>query len=339
VPGLETLDIEALFAPVAAAKKLGLAVSGGPDSLALMLLAHEWAQAAARPALVVSSVVHGLRPAAAGELAMVLHEAERLGIAARGLRWDGPKPETGIQAAARKARYGLMAEAMAADGAQTLLTAHHLGDLAETVLMRFAHGSGIEGLRGMDQLAYVEGCEIFRPLLRLDPQDLAAVVAAAGLTPATDPSNRDRHYERVRWRQIVPALEDLGLELRRFGNFAERMGYATMLVEAAVEDAWPSLVEPTQGGNHRVRHGAFAVLNPLVQARLLGRLLALTSGDRRDPPLGALESLAARLRTFEPLRATTLHGCVVSSDGETIQVTREGPRTAELKAGRRQTAG
>jgi len=106
-----------------------------------------------------------------------------------------------------------------------------------------------------------------------------------------------------------------------------------------MEAIWPVLVEPGVGGTHRMPHGRFAVLNPLVQARLLGQLLELTSGDRRDPPLGALESLAARLRTFEPLRPTTLHGCVVSSDGETIVVTREGPRTADLKASRTLTAG
>ena len=160
MPGLTTdLDLETLFAPVAGAKSLGLAVSGGPDSLALMLLAAEWARAEGRPALIVYSVDHGAaargrRRGGDGRCA----EAAALGLAGARLRWEGDKPETGIQAAARKARYRLIAEAMAADGAEYLLTAHHLGDQAETVLMRMAHGSGIEGLRGMEPFALVEGC-------------------------------------------------------------------------------------------------------------------------------------------------------------------------------------
>ena len=339
MPGVEALDIETLFAPVATAKKLGLAISGGPDSLALMLLAHRWTQEGDRPALVVYSVDHGLRPEAADEVAMVLREAERLGLAARGLRWEGDKPETGIQAAARKARYRMMAEAMVTDGAEMLLTAHHLGDQAETVLMRFAHGSGIDGLRGMDQIARVEGCDIFRPLLGIHPDDLAEIVSEAGLAAVADPSNRDRHYERVRWRQVLPSLEALGLELRRFGKFAERMADATRLVEAAADAARLDLLEVRDDGHCRLPHGAFAALNPLVGARLLGQLLETTSGDYRAAPLGALETLVARLGLLLPLKPTTLHGCVVSSDGEAIDIVREGPRTADLKADRTLTAG
>ncbi|HVY50086.1 MAG TPA: tRNA lysidine(34) synthetase TilS, partial [Devosia sp.] len=195
------LDTETLFAPVAREERIALAVSGGPDSLALMLLASRWASVPGRPALLVYSVDHGLRPEASAEVAMVLSEATRLGLSARGLRWTTDKPETGIQAAARKARYRLFASAMAEDGARCLLTAHHLGDQAETVLMRLAHGSGIEGLRGMDRFARIEECDVFRPLLGIDPDDLDNIVLEAGLSPVRDPSNSDRHYERVRWRQ------------------------------------------------------------------------------------------------------------------------------------------
>jgi len=331
MPGLDGLDLGALFGPVAGAKKLALAVSGGPDSLALMLLANEWRDVSGTE-LVVYSLDHGLRPEAANEVAMVLAEAAKLGIEARGLKWDGEKPETGIQASARKARYSMMAAAMVTDDAELLLTAHHLGDQAETVLMRLAHGSGIEGLRGMDQFARVECCDIFRPLLGVDPEDLAEVVAEAGLTPATDPSNRDRHYERVRWRQIVPALEELGLEPRRFGRFAERMGWASALVEEVAEDVRAGLVQSAEGGGYRLAHSQFAKLNPLIEARLLGQLLKDASGDPREPPLGALETLCGKLRAGESLKPTTLHGCIVSSDGEAIAIVREGPRTAALKA-------
>ena len=194
MPSLDELDIETLFAPATHAAAIGLAVSGGPDSLALMLLAARWAAAGrARPRLIVYSVDHGLRVEAGEEVAMVLAEAARLGLQARGLRWDGVKPETGMQAAARKARYRLLAAAMAEDGAELLLTAHHLGDQAETVLMRLAHGSGIAGLRGRDRLATVEGCRVFRPLHAVDQEYLGEILAEAWHKPARDPINVDSH--------------------------------------------------------------------------------------------------------------------------------------------------
>lgn len=331
MPGLSGLNPETLFAPVAMAGKLALAVSGGPDSLALMLLAAAWARAEGRPALVVYSVDHGLRPEAADEVAMVLREAERLRLAARGLKWQGDKPETGVQAAARKARYGLLRDAMAEDGAEYLLTAHHLGDQAETVLMRLAHGSGIEGLRGMDKFATVEDCPIFRPLLAIDPERLAEVAEAAGLVPVRDPSNTDRHYERVRWRALMPELEELGLDLRRLGDFAQRMADADALISAETERAFATFVHLGSDGDAELPHAGLVGLNRAVAVRLLGRVLRIVGGDRKPHALGAVETLHGKLRERGELRPATLHGCVVASDGMTISVRREAARnTAAL---------
>src|SRR5690606_8066764 len=146
----------ALFAPFGEFRRVALAVSGGPDSLALLILAHRFALLiGGQSRFVVYSVDHGLRPEAAEEVAFVVAEARQRGFEARGLRWDGDKPSTGVQAAARLARYRLLAEAMRRDGADVLVTAHHLADQAETVMMRLAHGSGIEGLRGMDRFAEI----------------------------------------------------------------------------------------------------------------------------------------------------------------------------------------
>lgn len=332
MPGLDELDIAALFAPVAHAVRVGLAVSGGPDSLALLLLAAEWARAEGRPGLVVYSVDHGLRPQAADEVAMVLGEASRLGLTARGLRWDGSKPETGVQAAARKARYRLLAEAMREDAAEYLLTAHHLGDQAETILMRLAHGSGIEGLRGMDRFTEVEGCRIFRPLLGVDPVQLGEVVETAGLTPAQDPSNVDRHYERVRWRQLMPVLEELGLDLRRLGDFAGRMADADALIATEAERSFAALVHLGPDGDAELPHAGIVALNRAVAVRLLGRVLRIVGGDRKPHALGALETLYGKLSQRAPLRASTLHGCIVESDGMTVSIKPEGARRASLLA-------
>lgn len=331
MPGLTPAEIEGLFEFLGGCEKLGLAVSGGPDSLALMLMAAQWAHAPGRPELYVYTVDHGLRPEAAAEAAMVVREAEALGLAARSMRWEGDKPSTGIQAAARSARYRLMAEAMARDGVEILATAHHLGDQAETVLMRLAHGSGIDGLRGMDQLSWVEGCEIVRPLLTVRPEILHEVVSDAGLAPALDPSNSDENYERVRWRLMLPALEAMGLTIERLGTFARRMDEASLLIGATVEAEYPGIVTPITGTHAELTASRFALLNGAVATAMLGEVLSLVASDRRSPPLGALELLARRLQKPEPLKGITLHGCLVSSDGEAISVKKEGPRRAVAK--------
>jgi len=334
LPGVSGLDVEALFAPLALCRTLGLAVSGGPDSLALMLLAAAWARAPGRPRLIVYTVDHGLRPEAADEAAMVVREAEKLGLAARLLRWEGDKPATGVQAAARVARYRLLAVAMAEDGAELLLTAHHLADQAETVLMRLAHGSGIAGLAGMREVSFVEGCKVCRPLLGVAPAALRAVVAAAGLTPAADPGNADPAYERVRWRQFQPALDGMGLTVERLGTLARRMEAAAALVADAAEAAFPDIAVPAAEG-YELAQGRFATLNPLVAADLLGSVLEIVSGNRQSPPLAALETLQAALQRGEPMKAVTLHGCVIAARGAVVTVRREGPRHA---ARRRQAA-
>ena len=263
---------------------------------------------------------------------MVLREAAALNIPARGLRWEGEKPETGVQAAARKARYGMLATAMAEDGAELLLTAHHLGDQAETVLMRLAHGSGIDGLRGMDRFITVEGCKIFRPLLAVEPETLEMIVGYAGLTPARDPSNGDRHYERVRWRQMLPELEELGLDLRRLGDFATRIG------RRRLTDCGGGGAGPCRAAAYRAGRGCriAACGGGGAQPRGDGATAGPGAPDRRWRPQaacagGARKRCTASRLSREALRPTTLHGCVIQSDGLTISVRPEGARrTASL---------
>jgi tRNA(Ile)-lysidine synthase len=337
--GLTAAEIDRLFEPLELYEKLGLAVSGGPDSLALMLLAAQWARSSGRPQLYVYTVDHGLRPEAAAEAAMVVREAEALGLPVRSLRWDGDKPTTGVQAAARTARYRLMREAMAADGVAILVTAHHLGDQAETVLMRLAHGSGIEGLRGMDSLSLVEDCDVARPLLGVRPEILREVVSEAGLGPALDPSNDDQHYERVRWRLLLPALEAMGITLERLGTFARRMDEASQAIRNAADEAYPRIVTPGAAGQVELSVMALRREPAPVAAVVLRRVLELVGAAReRPPPLGPLELLSRRLQQLEPLKGITLHGCLVSSDGEAILVTKEPPRRAVAKRNTANTA-
>lgn len=326
MPGLTEAEAEALFAPYALTERIGLAVSGGPDSLALLLLAARWAKPRPTPELIAYTVDHRLRPEAADEADMVAREAAALGLRCRILRWEGEKPATGVQAAARTARYRLLAAARDEDQVDLVLTAHHLGDQAETVLMRLAHGSGIDGLAAMRDLSFVEGCKIGRPLLGVHPDRLREHVAAAGLIPAHDPGNDDPAYERVRWRQFQPQLDAMGLTIERLGTLARRLDHAVMLAVDSVETAYPQIVHPVTATHYEIVHGRFSVLNPLVATRLLGQVLELVSGDRRSPPLAPLEALVGELARFEPLKTTTLHGCTIAARGNTITVRKEKPR-------------
>lgn len=328
-PNLDSAaDLAALFAAVANEPAIGLAVSGGADSLALLLLAQRWAaDLPAAPRLHVYSVDHGLRPEAAGEVAMVLGVAKSLGVAATGLRWDGGKPATGVQEAARAARYGLIGAAMAADGVSVLLTAHHRNDQAETVLMRMAHGSGIEGLRGMAGMAEVEGVRVHRPLLGVDPATLAEIVVAAGLTPAADPSNTDSHYERVRWRQTLPQLAALGLDAGMIAGFAERMGEADAAIAQMADGCFSEIVRLDGFGAARIELSPFIGLSPAISTRVLSRVLKIVGGRQKPRALGQVERLRQAIAEDVLPRSTTVLGCVIRLKDGAIAVAREPGRS------------
>jgi len=327
-PDLDATGLAALFAAATDAPAIALAVSGGADSLALMLLAQRWAAGVAgAPRLIVYSVDHGLRPEAADEVAMVLRTAADLGLSARGLAWLGDKPQTGLQEAARIARYRLMGAAMAEDGATLLLTAHHRQDQAETVLMRMAHGSGIEGLRGMAAMAEIEGVPVHRPLLGIDPSALHAVVEEAGLSPAQDPSNTDPHYERVRWRQALPQLSALGLDTATLALFADRMGEADAAIAQMADGCFGEIVQLDGFGAARIELAPFVGLSPAISTRLLGRVLNIVGGRQKPRALGQVERLRQAIAEAALAKATTVLGCVIRIKDGAIVVAREPGRS------------
>lgn len=316
-----------LFSAVAGEAAIGLAVSGGADSLALLLLAQRWAAAQpTTPRLHVYSVDHGLRADAAAEVAMVMAVAKSLGVAGTALQWTGTKPATGLQEAARLARYGLIGAAMRQDGVRVLLTAHHRNDQAETVLMRLAHGSGIEGLRGMTPMADIAGVRIHRPLLDVDPAALRAVVESAGLSPAEDPSNSDEHYERVRWRNAMPQLAALGLDAATIAIFAARMGEADAAIAQMAEGCFAEMVQLDGFGAARIELAGFVRLSPAISTRVLGRVLNIVGGRQKPRALGQVERLRQVIVEDGLAKATTVLGCVVRTKGDAISVAREPGR-------------
>lgn len=316
-----------LFAPARSEPCIGLAISGGPDSLALLLLARRWASTIEHPPqLVVYSLDHGLRPESGDEVAMVLARAGELNIPTRGLVWAGEKPAAGLSEAARQARYALIGEAMHTDGATLLLTAHHRQDQAETVLMRLAHGSGLEGLRGMTQFSTVEGVKVFRPLLDVEPSALAALVEAAGMTPALDPSNDDIRYERVRWRKLLPALAAEGLDGAALARFAARMGEADAALAQMAEAGFEELVRLDGFGAAALAHAALLALSPAIGRRVLGRALNIVGGRQKPRALGQVERLYDQLAARDLPRGATLMGAVIRLKGDMLTLAREPGR-------------
>jgi len=234
-------DLDALIARDA---RIGVAVSGGPDSLALLLLA-----AAARPGRVEAATIdHGFRKEARDEAAMVANICDRLGIrhAALTARWS-ELPETAIQERARNQRYRLLGYWAEERGLDALATAHHAEDQAETVLMRLARGSGVRGLAGMRPRSVSPGVHIrlVRPLLGWRRAELEQVCSAAGVTPAADPSNQDERFERVRVRRALAALDwlDAGAVAHSAANLAD----ADAALEWAARVEWDDCVHERRG--------------------------------------------------------------------------------------------
>jgi tRNA(Ile)-lysidine synthase len=231
-------DAKRLFADWKAAPAIVLAVSGGPDSMALMWLAVRWRRALGRgPRLFAVTVDHGLRAESAAEAREVKLLARRLELPHRTMRWTGAKPKTGLPAAARAARYELLAQAARVHGASHIFTAHTRDDQAETLLMRMMRGSGIAGLAAMARQSERDGLLLARPLLHVAKSQLVATLKKARLGFADDPTNRDLNFTRPRIRAVMPALAAEGGDARNLARLASRLARANAAVEVLVEGA------------------------------------------------------------------------------------------------------
>ena len=295
------------FAGLEASPALLLAVSGGPDSMALMLLASRWAASlgSTPPALHVATVDHGLRPESAAEATLVAAAAAKLGLPHATLAWTGEKPRTRIQERARAARYDLLAAHARALGAPKILTAHHADDQAETVLMRLTRGSGIGGLAGMRrETPLAPGMTLVRPLLDVPKADLVALCAEAGLAPVDDPSNRDPAYARARLRGQQAELDRIGLDRAALVRLARRAARADAALEAEVDRVGASITQRGDGGLDLAgRDLPLEILLRLLRRRI--EAVVPDAGRLRLERLERLaEALAAALHGGRPFRAT-----------------------------------
>jgi tRNA(Ile)-lysidine synthase len=332
---VQDAELASLFAPLEPFATVILAVSGGADSMATMHLVARWAKLHPNSSrtLLVATVDHGLRAESAKEASWVARETAAIGLTHETLCWTGTKPSSGLQEAARNARYSLLADLgwrHGAAGAVAIVTAHTEDDQAETLLMRLARGSGLDGLTGMSPSRILHedaSCRLVRPLLRVPRARLEATLTANKLGWIEDPSNACDQFERVRLRKARDQLAEIGLTSDKLALSAQRLERARLALEAAALELQTSARLDLHGGMFaNLDARVFAHAPEELRLRVLSRLVAAYGGQETSPRLSKLEALVARLSapTFE---GATLGGCVIARKGGKVFIYREPDRS------------
>jgi tRNA(Ile)-lysidine synthase len=274
---------------------LAIAASGGADSLALCLLADAWARERGGAAIGLT-VDHGLRREATAEAARVGSWLAARRIRHHILTWRPPAGLRNVQAAARAARYELLLRWCASAGCLHLLTAHHREDQAETLLLRLARGSGLDGLAGMASCRETIACRLLRPLLAVPRARLASSLREAGQDWIEDPSNRDESYARVRLRASAGLLAREGLSPARLAATARHLGRARAALEDGITRLLARAVRLHPAGFAELEVGHLAEVPPEIALRALARIAATIGGADHPPRLDRLERLYRALR-------------------------------------------
>jgi tRNA(Ile)-lysidine synthase len=320
---LDAADIDGLFAGWMDYPRIALAVSGGADSMSLMVLARGWLARAGRPPhITILTVDHALRPGAAEEAAWVKSQADALGFPHETLVWTGPKPRTDLQATARTARYGLMLDFCAREGIAALATAHTAEDQAETLLMRLARGSGVDGLAAMCPLTMRGGVALLRPLLGISRVRLEATLLAQGVIWIEDPSNYDKRFERVRVREALRSGGALQLTAEKLALSARRLDRARAALDMMARDTLRRALQIHPAGYGELPLAILTQAPEEIGIRAITCLAEMFGGGKRPVRLARIETLYQALTRSDPA-AATLGGCVFTPRGERLRIGRE----------------
>lgn len=317
-------DCDELFAALRGEDHFAVAVSGGSDSMALLRLALQWANGSAR--ISVLTLDHGLRPGAAAEAAKVAEWCTLLGVEHHTLRWEGTKPETGLQAKARSARYDLLCNWCKANQVRFLLTGHTMDDQAETVLMRQARTDTAESLAGIWQTADWKGVRLFRPLLGQSRADLRGYLTGLGQPWIDDPSNLDRRFERVRARQALAQGERPELQKIELADIAEKAGRAARGLALATDKWIRGQLTSYPEGFGAIPRAGFCELEPSLQRRVLQQLILIYGAGNRAEP-GELDYLAKWIMG-QGISRRTLGGAMLACRQSSVLIGREWARIA-----------
>ena len=292
-------------------KPIALAVSGGPDSTAMMQIAA-FSKKINNNNITVIVVDHGLRKESKNEAKIVSQNAKLLGFKFKILKWDGVKPKTRIQEIARKTRYKLITSWCKKKGIEKLFLAHHLDDQVETFIMRLGKGSGVDGLAVMNFVTETYSLKLVRPFLEITKNRLIKILDISNLKWISDPTNFNTNYKRSRIRKILPILSEEGINSKQIGLVIKRIRAA----KDALNNQTGILLEKYLSNVDNVAY--FLDKNLLKEAtekeillRILEKIFMNISGSIYPPRRNKLENILSWIIDDNNVKAKTLAGVVV----------------------------
>lgn len=308
-----------------------LAVSGGPDSLALLLAANEARKTSFLSDIrfFVVTVDHGLRLQSDVEADFVAGIARTFALPHKTMRWAEPAPTGNIPAAARRARYGLLLDAARQFGATVIVTAHHQDDQLETHLLALARGAGDTGLAGMRRVREIApGMALVRPFLDVPGGRLKATVAAEAIRAVDDPTNADATYHRVRLRRQLAAggIDRCRLPVEIASHAARRDAGEARLAAVITGMAATGEFTATADGRLVFDRAALAAMERSTAFLLMQRAIAAAAGGDYAPGGRSIMRLVDALRGPDDRIAVSLGGALVDAQSR-VAVTREFGRS------------
>ncbi len=294
--------------------RVAVAVSGGADSMALAHMLGAYAAKRKKKLHIHAITVdHGLRPESAREAVQVSKWLSKWPhVTHEILRWEGAKPKTGKMEAARAARYGLMAAYCKKHSINILAVAHHADDQAETFFMRVAHGSGLDGLAGMQRMApQGDTFSIYRPLLAITHADIVAYCKTHKIKWVEDPTNTNKKYTRTRLRQ---ALASEGFDAKRLATTLARLGRAGDALATIAAKAAHETGVGTTATSETYNLAALKTFPFEIFLRVLRVAIENRGRGGYGPRLEKLEEIAVDMASAKVKRKATLGGCIIEAD-------------------------
>ena len=324
IPPLAAAEFAALIDRLASVSppRLALAVSGGPDSMAMAFCAKRWAEETSTN-IIGFIVDHDLRAESPVEAEATQATLATLGIPAEILRWQHGPIAARLHVEARKARYQLLIDACHRHGIHHLLLAHQREDQAETILMRFAKGSGIDGLAGIATTSLMEDVHIWRPLLPVAKERLIATCKAANIPFVTDASNESDRFARGRLRRVMPLLATEGLTIDRLVDLGNRAAAAKEALDHVTALFLRASTAMDEAGTIRINLAEFNPLPRAIAERVLEACLQTIHREDYAPEHASVVTLREALQSDAIMPTRTLHGCLIAKSATTITLTRE----------------
>ncbi len=299
-------------------ERLGIAVSGGGDSVALMHLLHRIASDEGVE-LFAATVDHGLRAESADEARTVAKQAAALGIPHDTLRWQGWDGAGNLQDQARQARYALLTDWAKRNDIKAIALGHTADDQAETLLMRLARSAGVTGLSGMPSARTRDGIELLRPMLGITRDRLRAYLIEIGTHWVEDPSNQDTSFDRIKARQAVSDLKPLGISAETLTRVADNLTQAREALERYAQDS-AQRVATVDAGSVVLDRDCFAALPEEIRRRVLVGAVAWIAGAGYPPRQSAVDQALQAILNGD---SGAIGGCLLFSQAEKQWICRE----------------